>query len=160
MTVKEIIETSAELLGVELTEETTQTLLHCYNLVENELAVDYFPLLTMDKVVVKENKIKYADLKKNAWRILKVQDYQNDEVKYTIFPEYIEIKKNYNGHLFFVKYYYTPEEKTICHNCSYDGRMKQVLKYGVCAEYCTMKGDFEFAGKFTDKYKRAIKRWA
>ena len=157
MKVKEIIELSAELLGIKLMDENIETLLHCYNLVENELAVDYFPLLAMDKVYIKENKIKYIDLKKQVRRILKVQDYQNDEVKYNILPEYLELAKNYNGHLFFVKYHYIPEEKTIEDNCEYDNRMKQALKYGVCAEHCIMQGDFQSASIFDDKYKSEIK---
>lgn len=157
MKVKEVIELSAELLGIELTEENTATLLDCYNLVENELAMDYFPLRAVDKVLIKENKIKYADLKNKAWRIINVLDFQNDEVKYRLYPEYIELKKNYNGHYFFVRYNYIPKEKVIDDNCDYNDRYKQVLKYGVCAEYCLMQGNFELASMFDNKYKDGIK---
>lgn len=156
MKVREVIQLSAELLGIELTEENTNLLLHCCNLVENELATDYIPLRTVDKVLIKDNKIKYTDLKNKAYKILKVLDYQNDEVKYRIYPEYLKLKKNYNGYYFFVRYSYMPAEKKIGDNCEYDGRMEQVLKYGVCAEYCFMQGDYETASVFNEKYKRAI----
>lgn len=157
MTVKEVVELSAELLGIELTDENTEELLTCYNFVENELAMDYFPLRTLDMVLIKENEIKYADLKNKAWRIINVLDFQNDEVKYRLYPEYIELKKNYNGHYFFVRYNYIPKEKVIDDNCDYDDRYKQVLKYGVCAEYCLMQGNFELASMFDNKYKDGIK---
>ena len=157
MTVKEIIEKSAELLGVELTDENTEKLLRCYNLIETELAIDYFPLRAVDKVIIKDNKIKYTDLKNKPSGILSVIDFQNDEVKYTICIEYLELKKNYNGHYFFVRYNYIPEEKTIDENCDYDCRYEQVFKYGICAEYCLMKGDYETASSFNEKYKKAIK---
>ena len=156
MTVKEIIEKSAELLGVELTDENTEKLLRCYNLIETELAIDYFPLRAVDKVIIKDNKIKYTDLKNKPSGILSVMDSQNDEVKYMICIEYLELKKNYNGHYFFVRYNYIPEEKTIDENCDYDCSYKQVFKYGICEEYCLMQGDYEKASAFNEKYKNAI----
>lgn len=157
MTVRKIIEESAELLGVELTEENTENLLRSYNLIENELAIDYFPLRTVDKLLIKDNKIKYTELKNMPYRILKILDYQNDEVKYHIYTEYIELKKNYNGAYFFVIYNYIPKEKSVDDNCEYDERYKQVLKYGVCSEYCVQVGCFETASIFSEEYKRHIK---
>lgn len=156
MTVKEIIEKSAELLGVELTEENTENFVRCYNLIENELAIDYFPLRTVDKVLIKDNKIKYAELKNKPYRILKVLDYQNDEVLYRICTEYLDLKKNYDGSYFFVRYNYIPKVKTIYEKCDYDCRYEQVFKYGICAEYCLMQGDYETASAFNEKYKKAI----
>ena len=157
MTVRKVIEESAELLGVKLTDKNLEFWLNAYNNVENELSMDYFPLRAVDKVLIKENEIKYADLKNKAWRIINVLDFQYDEVKYRLYPEYIELKKNYNGHYFFVRYNYIPKEKAIDDNCEYDGRMEQALKYGVCAEYCLMEGNFELANVFSDKYKIGIK---
>lgn len=156
MTVKEIIEKSAELLGVELTEENTENFVRCYNLIENELAIDYFPLRTVDKVLIKDNKIKYAELKNKPSRILSVRDFQNDDVKYTICIECLELKKNYDGSYFFVRYNYIPEEKTIDEKCDYDCSYEQVFKYGICEEYCFMQGDYETASAFNEKYKKAI----
>lgn len=156
MTVKEIIEKSAELLGVELTDENTETFVRCYNLIETELSIDYFPLRTIDKVLIKDNKIKYTELKNKPSGILSVRDFQNEEVKYTIYIEYLELKKNYNGHYFFVRYNYIPEEKTVDENCDYDCRYEQVFKYGICGEYCLMQGDYETASAFNEKYKKAI----
>lgn len=157
MTVKEVIEKSAELLGIELTDENTESLLTAYKIVENELAFDYFPLRAVDKVLIKGKQIRYEELKNKAWRIMNVQDFQNDEVKYRLYPEYIELAKNYNGHYFFVRYNYIPKEKSIEDNCDYDGRYEQVLKYGVCVEYCLAQGNFELASIFNDKYKSLIK---
>ena len=49
MIVKDVIERSALLLDIELTDEVKDTLVRCYNLVEQELATDYFPILEVDK---------------------------------------------------------------------------------------------------------------
>ena len=49
MKVSEVIELSALLLDIELTEDIRNNLVRCYNLVEQELATDYFPILEVDK---------------------------------------------------------------------------------------------------------------
>lgn len=157
MIVKEVIEKSAELLGIELTDENTERLLTSYNLVENELAMYYFPLRLVDKLLVQYNKIKYAELSEQAWRIINVLDFQNDEVKFRLYPEYIELKKNYNWHYFFVLYNYVPKEKLIYDNCEYNADKEDLIKYGVCAEYCLANGDYEQASFWQGKYKNLIK---
>lgn len=157
MTVRKVIELSAELLGVELTEENTATLLDCYNLVENELATDYFPLRTVDKVLIKENKINYANLQRQAYRIMGVCDENSKEVKYKIYPQYMTIDKKYNGKYCLVRYAYVPKEKKIDDISEFDeGMFKDTLKYGVCAEYCILQGDYEQSSLWTEKYKKEI----
>lgn len=160
MKAREIIQLSAELLGIELTEENTDLLLHCYNLVENELAMDYIPLRAVDKVFIAENKIKYADLKNKPYRILDIQsvlEHQNEEIKYKLFPEYIELAKNYNGHCLYIRYNYIPKEKGVQDNCDYGLMLKDTLKYGICSEYCLMQGDYEQGAVWGNKYKNAVK---
>ena len=160
MKAKEVIQLSAELLGIELTKENTEYLLHCYNLVEHELATDYIPLRAVDNVLIAENKIKYADLKNKPYRILDIQsvlDRQNKEIKYKLFPEYIELAKNYNGHRLYIKYSYIPKTKDIDDNCDYSLMYEDILKYGVCSEYCLIQGDFEQGAMWGEKYKNAVK---
>lgn len=156
MKVKEIIEKSAELLGVELTKENTETLLHCYNLVENELAVQYFPLRAVDKVLIKDNTIYYEFLKNKAYRILEVRDFHDNKVEYTIYTQHIELKKNYDGVYFYVCYNYLPKEKKITDACEYCSLDKDILVYGLCAEYCLMKGILYKAREWDGKYKRVM----
>ncbi|MBR2870061.1 MAG: hypothetical protein IKB98_01575, partial [Clostridia bacterium] len=157
MTVKEIIEKSAELLGVELTEGNTENFVRCYNFIENELAMDYFPLRTVDKVLIKDNKIKYDDLQRQAWRIMGVYDCNNKELKYKLYPKYIGFWEKENGKQFLVVYCYMPQEKTIDGISEFDnGMFEKVFKYGVCGEYCLMQGDYETASAFNEKYKKSI----
>lgn len=156
MKVKEIIEKSAELLGVELTKENTETLVSCYNLVENEIAVQYFPLRAIDKVLVKGNKIMYAELKKGAYRVLEVVDYQDNKLAYKIYPQHIELNSIYNGVYLYVRYNYVPKAKTIDEDCSYGLLEKDILSYGVCAEYCLTCADFNRARYYDGKYKHLL----
>lgn len=158
MTVRKVIEESAELLGVELTDGNLETLLNAYNNVENELAMDYFPLRAVDKVLITENKVKYGDLQRQAWRIMGVHDCDNHELKYKFYPTYMAFAKKDNGKHCFVRYCYVPQEKTIDGISEFDeGVFKDTLKYGVCAEYCVQVGCFENASIFSEEYKRHIK---
>ena len=157
MKVKEVIELSAELLGIELTDENTAWLLECYNLVENELAMDYFPLRSVDKLLVQDNKIKYAELSKKAWRIMGVCDENSKEVKYKLYPQYMTIDKKYNGKYCFVRYAYVPKEKELDGISDFNKCMfEDIFRYGVCAEYCLANGEFEQASVWNGKYKKAI----
>ncbi len=157
MRVKEVIELSAELLGIELTDENTETLLSCYNLVENELAMDYFPLRAVDKVLIKENKIKYADLQRQAWRIMGVHDCDHKELKYKLYPRHIGFAKKDNGKYCFVRYCYISQEKAVDGISDFDkGMFIDILKYGVCAEYCIINVDFEQGALWNKKYKKSI----
>ena len=71
--------------------------------------------------------------------------------------EYLELQKNYDGGTFFVKYYYTPDEKDFHSQCTYGVEYINILKYGVASEYCLVTGDFEQAKIYNDKYKEIIK---
>lgn len=157
--VKEIIELSTLLLGEELTKDIKDQglLLKCYNLVEQELATDYFPILEVDKHFNVDDKIYYKDFSRKAYRIKGIQDFRGDSVQYIIKPEYLELKKNYDGGTFFVKYYYLPEEKTLYSHSTYGAEYLHILKYGIAAEYCLANGDFEQAKIYSDKYKERIK---
>ena len=157
MKVSEVIELSAVLLDIELTEEVKNDLLKCYNLVEQELATDYFPILEVDKFFNVEDKIYFKDFTRKPYLIRGIQDFRGDKVDYRINPAYIEIKKNYDGGTFFVKYYYIPAEKSLYSTCTYGAEYVSILKYGSAAEYCLQQGNFELAKIYSDKYKERIK---
>jgi hypothetical protein len=157
MTVRKVIEESAELLGIELTEENIENWLNAYNNVENELALDYFPLRAVEKVLIQDNKIKYADFHRKAWRIMGVHDCENHELKYKLYPTYMAFAKKENGKHCFVRYCYVPKEKSIDGISEFDeGMFKDILKYGVCAEYYLLQDDYEQASLWDEKYKKSI----
>lgn len=157
MKVSEVIELSALLLDIELTEDIRNNLVRCYNLVEQELATDYFPILEVDKFFHVEDKIYYKDFSRKPYMLKGIQDFHGDSVSFRLVPEYINLIKNYNGGTFFVKYYYLPEDKELYSNSTYGAEYISILKYGIAAEYCLMQGNFEQAKIYSDKYKERIK---
>lgn len=157
MTVKEVIQSSAELLDIELTAKNIELFVECYNLVENELALEYFPLRTVDKVLIKDNKIKYDELERKAWQIMGVHNCDSHELKYKLCQKHIGFAKKENGKYCWVRYCYVPQEKTVDGISVFDeGMFKDILKYGVCAEYCLINADWEQAKLWSDKYKKSI----
>ena len=157
MRVSEVIELSALLLDIELTEEVKPILVRCYNLIEHELATDYFPILEVDKFFNVDDKIYYKDFSRKGYMIKGVQDFRGDKVNYMLRLEYLELQKNYDGGTFFVKYYYIPDEKDFHSQCTYGAEYINILKYGVASEYCLATGDFKQAKIYNDKYKERIK---
>lgn len=162
ITVKEVIKKSASLLGIALSDETKSELVDCYNEYERDLARFYMPLRKVDKVVIEGDTIMYEQLTYPMYRMLAVYDFQNDIVEHKLLADRIELRKNYEGAYFFVKYNYLPMPKTLKGNCESDPRYhrKNMLAYGTCAEWCNQHELYKQAVEFSKKAREeAEKPW-
>ena len=52
---------------------------------------------------------------------------------------------------------YLQYKQDIDDNCDYSLMYEDILKYGVCSEYCLIQGDFEQGAMWGEKYKNAVK---
>ncbi|MBR2647134.1 MAG: hypothetical protein IKD47_06230 [Clostridia bacterium] len=165
MTVKEVVIAAATSLGIgkfvrEYIEgssvygmKNTELLLDCYNMVENELALDYLPLYAEEEVETQTGVVPYSIFSRKAVRILRVSDEWENSAKFTLFPEYLKTQQGKVK----VAYTYTPEKKTIDDNSDYLVQASvRLLAYGVAAEYCLASGMYEDAAVWDKKYKDAI----
>ena len=159
MLVIEALKLSAMLVegNLDINGEDVDLWLKCYNLVEQELATDYFPILEVDKFFRVEDKIYYKDFSRKPYMLKGIQDFHGDSVSFRLTSEYIKLIKNYDGGTFFVKYYYSPEEKELYSTCTYGADYIHIVKYGVAAEYCLAIGNYELAKIYSDKYRKRIK---
>ena len=168
MTVKEILLAAACLLGMEKemqdflsgvstdenVEANANALLHCFNLVENEIALDYLPLLAEEEIESETGVIYYSSLSREAVRVLAVRDEWGNEAPFTLFPEYL---KTQPGKVC-VRYTYLPKEKTLEDKSDFTlNASVHMFSYGVAAEYALANGLFEEAAVWDKKYKDAIK---
>ena len=105
MTVREVIKEAAEIVGAEKVkayidsnvsggERQTEVLLRCFNLVENELALDYLPLKCEETFQTQTGAIDYASLSKKAVRILSVKDESGNSVPFKTFPDRLKTQAN------------------------------------------------------------------
>jgi hypothetical protein len=143
MKVREVIDKCEELLDVGYTRED---LLNCFNLVEKELALDYFPLYA--KHQCNAQAVYYNELEHNPVRIV------DCNCNFKILPTHIESKKTITE----IKYTYTPSQKGLYDECSYDESYLDCLVHGVIAEYLCEQGFFEEAILWGKKYKEQIQK--
>lgn len=174
MLVKEILAQAAFLLGwqavsdslksgtqSDLSEEEeklvaqkTELLLRCYNMVENEIALDYLPLTAEERIDGAPEKINYTSFLHTPVSVLAVTDLRGNKLSYTVFPEYI--RTDGSGALI-VTYSYAPESKTIGGETEYGARVpERLFAYGVACEACLIEGLYDEATAWDKKYKDAL----
>lgn len=160
MTVNDCVKLAAVELGIsealesgEAAEKILSLLVKCYNIVENELALDYLPLTAEDEVETATGTVEFSVLKENAVRICKVADESGEAVKFKLFPTYL---KTQPGKLK-IWYTYTPQEKVADDKCECAlGVSARMIAYGVAAEYCLCMSLYEESAVWDKKYKGAI----
>ena len=166
MKVKEVVMAAAVELGVadgvkkyldggvsETGEKDVGLLLTCFNLVENELALDYLPLIAEDELTSATGVVEYSVLANPVVRILSVEDEWENSVKFKLFPSYLKTQAGKVK----ITYTYTPSEKTIEDDSDYVTQVSvRLFSYGVAAEYLLAIGEFEQAAVWDRKYKEAI----
>lgn len=167
ITVKETIIAAAQLLGIadevndylESVDDTgrveTKKLLQCFNLVENELALDYLPLQVETELETTTGAIYYNELPKNVVRILKVKDEWDNSVPFKLFPEYL---KTQSGKVR-ILYSYTPDNKELedCSDFTLYASVR-LFAYGMAMQYSLAGGLFEEANVWQQKYKNALSK--
>ena len=167
LTVENVVRLAAQMLGLEekadeyfggnSSEETTriiQGLVNCFNLVENELAVDYLPLVCEETLSTDEQgNIEYARLAKKVAYIISVRDEFGAIVKAKRMPTQLALGVGE----YVVRYAALPVEKTAKDRCEYEtGVSARLLAYGVAAEYCLHKGLYAEHAAWNKKYKEAL----
>jgi len=165
LTVNEILVLAAGELGVEekvknyldgTNEEgksLTEGLLRCFNLVENEVALDYLPLYCEEDVESETGAIRFDELSRGAVRILRITDESGNKLPFKLFPEYV---KTQAGSVT-VAYTYAPVKKAIGDDSDFVVQASpRLFAYGVASEYCLASGLFEEAAVWDKKYKDAL----
>ena len=125
------------------------------NLVINELACSYVPMTTLEKVTVRNGKIKIASLSKQALKINSVRDLNGNGLIFSAQGEYITTY----GDAVEVEYTYLPENYGLEDQIGYlEAEVSlAVLSFGVCAEYCLTEWRFEEAVMWRERYVTALK---
>lgn len=167
MTVKEVVALAAANLGdsalaaeIEaLSGEPTgevSSLVRCYNLVENEVALDYFPLRREETLKIKGGKLAYTAFANPPVDILRVTDKYGSSLAFRAYPDYLALPDT--SDMVVVKYAYAPSNKKISDESTFSGRVSaRLLAYGVCMEYCLSQEKFEEALMWESRYRAALR---
>lgn len=165
MEVSKILYAAAKMLGINAEvqsyfeddicdcEREALALLQCYNLVETELALDYFPLKAEDTLLAFTGQLDFDTFTHAPVRILGLKDDEGKDVEYELFPTYLKTKEG----VLTVTYTYTPNEKGVDDVCECGSSASEpMFLYGTLAHYALTQGMYEEAVAWEKKYKKAI----
>lgn len=167
MTVKDVIVYAFKLLGREDAAENIlngeeldkdsgekqETLLYCYNAVEDELARYYFPLTDTQQFASNSGVYGFDDFNFRPVKILSVKA-DGKPVKFKIHPKYFRCAEKSVE----VEYQYAPDKKQLSDTSAYDGYAvgESLIAAGVLAEYCLISGAVQASKSWESKYREQI----
>ena len=132
--------------GTEISAETYEKLnifVNLTNLVINELACTYVPMVIEEQLSFVNGKAFYKDFSKKAVKILGVKDMSGVELEFVDKAEYLQVPFSVNQSLV-VEYQYSPDNYSILDKIGYTEKdiSARVIAYGVASEYFINQGNF------------------
>lgn len=141
--------------GVEFTAEESEkinTLLYCYNAVEDEVARCYIPLYACDTLTGDGGEFYYLSFTHAPVKIKRVTS-GGENIDYKRFPLFLRA----DAAEICVEYEYSPRKKDLGDGCEFpDGAGEHLFVCGTAAEYCLVNGEVEAAALWESKYRRCI----
>lgn len=148
MTVKDCYLKFIKLLEIEC---DVADALRYFNLVEYELALEYFPL-KIEETWNHYPKVYFEEFK---YPVSLIVNCENSTAK--VYHNYILSKDK--KPLGKVEYHYLPEQKQYLDDISdYSNECLDCIVYGMLSEYYIAYGEYEIASMWANKYKQEIKR--
>ena len=135
--------------------DEVNTLVDCYNVVAEELSTVYPKLVHTQEFSVKGGVLKYTQFVYNPVKILSVKDINGNQVECKILPT--EIRVDLSKAL--IEYTYIPVKRRLDETSDFKNTpiKERVIAYGVATEFCLIKGSYEEAAMWHDKYTSGIK---
>lgn len=131
------------------------TLVACYNVVAEELSTIYDKIMYTQKLTVSNGVLKYTQFTYNPVKILSVKDNDGKDVECEILPTELRTKTN----RIVVDYTYIPNKRKLDDESDFKNTplKERVFAYGIATEYSLIKGSYEEASLWHDKYTSAIR---
>lgn len=167
MTVKEILMLACEFIGEkELIEKVTssedlndvessklQTLLSCFNLVNQEIASDYLPFLKKEEVQVVDGKILFSTLSEQVVNVYEVKSKFGFNLSFKNFPNFVEVDKSAKT----IVYSFVPQEMELTDTVEFsNGLSARVYAYGIASEFLLVSGISEDAEIWEERFKESL----
>ena len=169
MTVKEVLALAAEhLQRPDLLKELEEydgkrtlsgelaSLLRCYNLTENELALDYIPVRAEEEFAVEDHLIPWSRFS-HAPAGVRAVLRAGREIAFEPRKEGLFLPTAGSGRVC-VRYCYSPEPKEPGDEGEFGGPVSaRLLSFGVAREFCLSRGMFEEAKLWDSRYRAAVR---
>lgn len=134
-------------------QKTIDTLVKCLNLVQNEIATDYIPLVAFEDVVATEFKVDYSKFAHKPIAVIWAKDRFGRNLRFKALPEYLMLFASKAK----IKYNYLPQQIT-----SIDQTLPQsivpmrIYAYGVAREYFLMQNLSDDADIWEVRFKDSL----
>ena len=132
--------------------ETVNTLVYCFNAVEDEVARKYLPLTAKEELSSSNGKFNYTDFSHSPVKIKSVLA-GGDAAEFELLPQYIAV----NAKKITVEYDYAPSKKQLNGQSDFGAEVGgRLFALGMAAEYCLVNGEIEAAELWEKKYRDSI----
>ncbi len=131
------------------------TLLRCYQLVENEVALDHFPLRAEESFLPADDAVLFTRFSKAPVDVLDVRDACGRRVAFTVYPSRLLLPRG-TGEVTVV-YSYAPTCAEIGDQTAFSDKISaRLLSYGVACEYLLAGGRYAEAAVWDEKFHAAL----
>lgn len=164
MTIKEIIQSATLLLNRNYLDkyleqgssadqevfDNIDKLIKLSNLVINELACTYVPMVKTETPLNVGSKLYFKDLTEKAMEVISVKDLSGNEVAFKHHHTYIKAEKSIGQ----ITYRFSPKEFSLEEEIDFweIPISARSLSYGLCAEFLLTEGSFDQALSFRKRY--------
>lgn len=152
----DVTELGGTILSTEVQQKEIKMLLRCLNLVYNQIATDYIPLLETEKIMPLNSEILLSDLSKKILDVKRIEDKFGIRVNYKLYPDKIFLP--INGEVT-ITYSYEPEELIDPESTmeSFSEKLtERVMAYGVAMEYSFISGLHDDASIWETRFKDGL----
>lgn len=136
-------------------ERTINLMIHCFNIINSEIATDYFPLVSLETIEVKNGIFNLASLDHEFYKLVKLEDKNFLSAKYEIYDNILYAKDG----KYKIVYCYVPEKVTLNSEINnFNGKvLDRVFAYGINKEYCFISGLYSEADSYKTKFEESLK---
>lgn len=164
MLISEVICLAADLLGIPVGEANwkdpsgdAKTLLDCYRVVENEIALDYFPLRKTETLSVKKGMISYSAFSEAPVDIVRViEEGTGAALRFRVLPDGVSLPQSCAAAE--IEYTYSPEKGKATDSTPFPEKISaRLLAYGTANEFCLLAHRYEEAEVWGLRYRDALR---
>lgn len=165
MSVKDIIILACDFtenqeLGQALTNSSTlddeqlllqENLVKCFNLVNNEIASEYIPIIKCERVKPQDFKVEFSNLSNKVLQIISVRDTFGRKVRFKVYDNYLMAFASS------VDIIYQTLPDTLLITSEFNSTLPdRVYAYGVAREYYFQQTLFDEADIWEDRFKNSL----
>lgn len=133
--------------------EEVKLLLRCFNLVENEIALDYLPLRIRETFSAGKE-IPFSAFSHAPVSVKGVKDFAGGEVGFELLFDRVVLSRACECE---IDYAFAPAEKTMDDDSDFSGPVSaRLMAYGVASEFARARGLFAEAVSFDKRYRDAL----